>query len=343
MLYSLYPTDPPQAREAVAAAVRAEPGDRFVFTSLHIPESRDLAAFGDYLARLHRDDGFDFCADISPATLSSLGIGLEDIGRLRAWGVRSVRIDFGFDPEQVRRIAAAGGFEVAVNASTADDALLDELDGMPVVGWHNYYPRPETGLSAEFFDRQNALFAARGLPLYSFIPGEVGLRAPLFLGLPTLESHRHRNGYANYLHTRTLHPSARVVCAEGGLHPQHLRWINHYEQTGEVTLPVVSLDPALDHLSGRSLRLRPEGTESSLRIEETRGGAVPERVVNADLRARGSLQVDLPGYGRYAGEVHLMQQDLPLHHLVAFGGNVAQPYLGLVDLLRPGMTVRIEV
>lgn len=197
-------------------------------------------------------------------------------------------------------------------------------------------------MSEEFFDQQNALFASRGREMYSFIPGEVSFRAPLFLGLPTLEAHRHRNAYVTYFQTTARHPPAKVVCAEGVLHLEHLRWINHYEQTGEVTLPLVSVDPSLDYLKGRSWHLRPEGTESSLRIEETRGVAMPERIINADVRARGSLQVDLAGYGRYAGEVHLMRQDRPLNHLEALVGCVAQPYLGLVDVLLPGMTVRFE-
>ena len=341
MLYSLYPTDTDEVRAAVAAAVRAQP-DRLVFTSLHIPESRDLRAFGGYLQGLHASDGFEFCADISPATLDALELGIDDLSLLRTWGVRSVRIDFGFDTAQVRRIAEVGGFDVAVNASTVDASLLDELDGVPLVGWHNYYPRPETGLSEDFFDQQNALFASRGLALYSFIPGEVSFRAPLFLGLPTLETHRHRNAYATYLQTRTRQPAVRVVCAEGVLHDQHLRWITHFERTGEVTLPLVSVDPAVEYLRGRSLRLRPEGTDSSLRIEETRGQAMPERIINADGRVRGSLQVDLAGYGRYAGEVHLMRRDRPLNNLQAFVGSIAQPYLGLVDELRPGVTLRFE-
>ena len=341
MLFSLYPTDTEPARDAVVAAVRSQP-ERFVFTSLHIPESRDLRAFGDYLGELYRSEGFEFCADISPATLEALDLGIDDLGELRTWGVRCVRIDFGFDTAGIRRIARAGGFEVAVNASTVDAALLDELDGVPLVGWHNYYPRPETGLSQAFFDQQNALFASRGLDLYTFIPGEVSFRAPLFLGLPTLEAHRHGNAYVTYLQTRTRHPAARVVCAEGVLHREHVGWITHFEQTGEVTLPLVSLDPALGYLAGRSWRLRPEGTDSAFRIEETRGMGLPERTINADVRARGSLQVDLAGYGRYAGEVQLVRTDRPLNHLQALVGCIAPPYLGLVDVLAPGMTVRFE-
>ena len=342
MYFSLYPTDTDDVRAAVVAAVRDQPEDKLVFTSLHIPESSDLHAFGDYLTQLHHNEGLEFCADISPMTLEALELGIDELGLLRNWGVRSVRIDFGFDTAQVRQTAQVGPFEVAVNASTADASLLDALDGVPAVGWHNYYPRPETGLSEAFFDQQNALFASRGLEVYSFIPGEVSHRAPLFLGLPTLEVHRHRNAYSAYLETHTRHPGVRVVCAEGVLHSEHLRWIAHFERTGEVTLPLVSVAPALRYLQGQAWHLRLEGTESSFRLEETRGATVPQQIINADERGRGSLQVDLPGYGRYAGEVHLMRRDRPLTHLAAFAGCIAQPYLGLVDVLRPGMTVRFE-
>ena len=64
--------------------------------------------------------------------------------------------------------------------------------------------------------------------------------------------------------------------------------------------------------------------------------------LNADHRLRGSLQMDLAGYGRYCGELHLMRVDRPLNHLQARVGEIAAPYAGLIDLLRPGMNVRFS-
>ncbi|MEA5051927.1 MAG: MupG family TIM beta-alpha barrel fold protein [Propionicimonas sp.] len=339
MHFSLYPTDHPQVRADVIEQALTQP-DRLLFTSFHIPESSELTQYGEYLRELHRDHGLTFCGDVSPATLDKLGITLDEIGRLRDWGVTSLRIDYGFGVEQMRQIA--GEFPIAVNASTAGATLLDELAGLDVIGWHNYYPRPETGLETAFYLAQNQLFTDRGLPVHAFIPGEVSFRAPLFAGLPTLEHQRHRNSYRNAVELLTLSPQATIFCAEGTLLPGHLRWITQVEQTGEVTLPLTGIDESVAFLTGRPSRLRVEGTEASFRLEETREARAPSRIVNADQRRRGSLQMDLDGYGRYCGEIQLMRVDRPLNHLQARVAEVASPYVGLVDLLHPGMTVRFE-
>lgn len=339
MLFSLYPTDSPQVREAVIEQVLTQP-EKLLFTSLHIPEADGLAQYGEYLGELHRDHGVTFCGDVSPATLGKLGITLDEIGRLRDRGIACLRIDYGFSPEQIRRIAA--DFPIAVNASTADADLLDDLAGLDVIGWHNYYPRPETGLEVDFYLAQNQLFSDRGLPVHAFIPGEMTFRAPLFAGLPMLEHQRHRTSYRNVVELMTLSPQVKIFCAEGTLLPEHLAWISHFEQTGEVTLPMTGLDESVAFLTERPWHLRVEGAEASLRLEDTRQARTPSRILNADHRLRGSLQMDLDGYGRYCGELHLMRVDRPLNHLQARVGEIAAPYAGLIDLLRPGMNVRFS-
>ncbi len=346
MLFSIYPTDAPETRRRVVEQAAAQPapdgGATLLFTSLHLPESAELDAFGDVLARFHRESGVVYCADISPLTIERLGAGIPDtagLARLAEWGVSMLRIDFGFDAREIVEIAETSGLAIAVNASTADDVLLDALADIPLVGWHNYYPRPETGLTDDFYVSQSARFTDRGLPLFAFLPGESDLRAPLHLGLPTLEVQRHRNAWRNYLQLRRLTPEAVIVCAEGTLLPEHAAWIAHLETTGEVTLPL-SGDASSSFLAGEARRLRVEDAAASFRLEGTRGTPRPERVRNGDTRARGSLQMDLDALGRYAGEVHLMRDDLPLTGGQAWVGEIAGPYRGIVGELRPGMAVR---
>lgn len=340
MLFSLYPTDPVEVRDAVVAAARDNSAEHALFTSLHIPEADDLAAFADHLRTLHERDGLTFCADISPVTLMKLGIGLDEVGVLRDWGVRWVRIDFGFDVADIARIAEVGDFKVALNASTVGDAELDALDGLTLVGWHNYYPRPETGLTADFVRRQNALFAARGLEVFTFIPGELTFRAPLHLGLPMLEEQRHRNAYVNYLQVAQEFPGTTIVFAEGVPLPRHLEWIEHYERTGEITVPLAAIDAAAEFLLEGPWRVRIEETGLSERLEGTRGRPAPASWVNADVRERGSVQMDLPNYGRYAGETHLMLRDAPLDPRQARVAGIAAPYRSVVDRLRLSRLVR---
>ncbi len=340
MFFSLYPTDPPEVRDAVVAAARDHSQEHAVFTSLHIPEAQRLTAFVDDLRDLHKREGLTFCADISPVTLQRLGLGLEDLGQLRDAGVRWVRIDFGFAPDEIARIALTGGFRVAVNASTVTDAELDALSGVDLVGWHNFYPRPETGLTTEFVAAQNALLAQRGRDVFVFLPGERTFRAPLHLGLPMLEEHRHRNAYVTYLHLVDAFPTAHRVFAEGVPHPQHLAWIEHFEATGEVTVPLTGITPAASTLLQGTWRVRIEQTGVSERLEGTRGLTPPTEWINADYRERGSLQMDLDSYGRYAGEVHLMLRDAPLDPRQARIADIAAPYRGVVDRLRLTRTVR---
>lgn len=340
MLFSLYPTDDPGVRDAVVAQALAAAEASEIFTSLHIPESDRLREFGAYLARLHREHGLEFWADISPLTLTKLGIALDEVRALREWGVKGLRIDFGFSTEEILRIASVSGLRIAVNASTTTPEELDALASVDLVGWHNYYPRPETGLGPAFFAAQNALVLERGLDLFSFIPGETSFRAPLHRGLPTLEGQRHRNAYANAAELLALCPRTRIVCAEGTLLPDHAEWVRRLEASGEVTLPLADLDASWSDLLAGTWRVRAEQTGYSQRLEGTRGERLAARGVNADLRRLGSLQMDLPSLGRYAGELHLMSSDRPLDPGQVRVGSVAEPYLGLVSLLAGREVVR---
>jgi hypothetical protein len=270
-----------------------------------------------------------------------LGIGLDGIGLLRDWGVAITRIDFGFAVPDIERIAAAG-FQIAVNASTADAALLDSLSSVRPAGWHNYYPRPETGISADFYLRQNNLFTARGLDLYSFIPGEISFRAPLHMGLPMLEEQRQANSYLAYVRLKSLCPLTSVVCAEGAILPEHARWIETFDRTGDLTLPLTGVDNAAKFLSERPWRVRVEETDYSWRLEETRSNRLPDRFLNAAARYLGSIQMDLPGVGRYQGEINIMRRDLPLSCHQARVAEIARPYEPLVECVRPGQNVIFE-
>lgn len=339
MFFSLYPTDSDAVRDAVVAQAD-EVGASTLFTSLHMPESDDLRRFGAWLERQHRERGVTYWADVSPATLERLGLGVDDAGLLARWGITGLRIDYGLAPEQARRLAQAGPFRIAINASTVDEVELDALADLEPVGWHNFYPRPETGLDAHFYRAQSALFVERGLEVVSFVPGETTLRAPLHLGLPTLERHRGRPSYAAAMELRRLCPQTQLCCAEGTLLPEHVGWWQHVERTGEITLPLVGVDAAAEFLLDATWTLRPEQTGVSQRLEGTRGRPLPARVRNGSTRASGSLQMDLDRYGRYAGEVHVMVADRPLDPGQVRVADVAAPYASLVSGLEGRDRVR---
>ena len=82
---------------------------------------------------------------------------------------------------------------VQVNASTLtrkdledlrkNGAQLDHIDSL-----HNFYPRPHTGLALDYFKTQTDRLHACGLSVGAFVASQAGQRAPLYEGLPTLDS-----------------------------------------------------------------------------------------------------------------------------------------------------------
>ncbi|MDR1470060.1 MAG: MupG family TIM beta-alpha barrel fold protein [Spirochaetaceae bacterium] len=340
MLWCVYPTDEVSAREMVFDQAQKY-GGNVLFTSLHIPESEGLKAYVDYLREKH-EKGFTFFADIAPLTLKRLDISVDDLRDLRQAGIVGLRIDFGFSHAEIKRIAESG-LRIAVNASCVTEADIEALALPDLAGWHNYYPRPETGLSRDFFLAQSALFKERGLPLYSFIPGERQFRAPLFMGLPMLETQRYKNAYRNFLEIAYLSPESAVVCAEGTLYEEHASWIQQYEQEGVLTVPLASVDGALKKtLFDREFTVRPELTGISLRLEGTRGVVKPEKALQGETRARGSIQMDGALWGRYEGELHLMQKDMPLDPRSIRVAEIPDPYKAIAGFIRPRQKIRFH-
>jgi hypothetical protein len=192
---SFYLQDPHAETQIIHAA---NLGVMRAFTSLHIPEEKgDLVKRMIRLLKLAEDYGMEIHADVSLNTLDHLGINkFTDLWPL---GIKGIRLDDGFDKETV--ISLSKVFSLSLNASTLnEDELLavlgDGVEPESLIAWHNFYPRPETGLEEEFFHEQNRMFKKYGIPIFAFIPGAGSKRGPLHEGLPTLEKHRLMNPYA---------------------------------------------------------------------------------------------------------------------------------------------------
>jgi hypothetical protein len=339
MFFSVYPTDKIQDIHSVLEMALSQ-NLKLVFTSLHIPESSDLKRYMSFLKEMHISKGFSFFADISPLTLEKLGLRIKNLNSLIEAGIAGLRIDFGFNIENIRQIAS-NGFKIALNASIAQEDIIDALIDFNPIGWHNYYPRPETGINEIFFENQTSLFTKRGLPVYTFIPGEKNLRAPLFFGLPTLESHRYKNVYRNYMEFALKYPNIKVFCAEGCIHQKHLDWISEYENYNVITLPVFCTDSRIHKILEKNIfTIRYEQTDCSFRLENTRSKIKIHKKIQNEIRNKGSLQMDTEQFGRYHGEIHIMKKDMPLHPYIDHIADIADSYKIILDFLRGGEKVR---
>jgi hypothetical protein len=134
-----------------------------------------------------------------------------------------------------------------------------------------------------------------------------------------------------------------VVCAEGTLYEEHASWIRRYEQEGVFTVPLASVDGALEKtLFDREFTVRPERSDASWRLENTRGAMKPDKVIQGETRARGTVQMDTAAWGRYEGELHIMQKDMPLDFRSVRVAEIPDPYKAAVGFIRPHEKIRFD-
>ncbi|MBM7692281.1 hypothetical protein JOC77_001711 [Peribacillus deserti] len=320
-----------------------------IFTSLHIPEDNP-STFKELLAALGsqaRELGMELIADVSPKSLIHLGLTFENLHQIVDWGVSGLRIDYGIEAEAIAKLS--GVMKIALNASTIDDELYSQLkaSGLKeenVEAWHNYYPRPETGLNKEEFIEHNKWLISLGFTVMAFVPGDEHLRGPLFKGLPTLEDHRGLSPFTAYLDLMHDCYVSKVIIGDKSLRENTLRKFTQYNQ-GILELNI-HLWEGLPDPEQQIVRLlhknRMDAARDVIRSEPSRiytadkGLSIPPREPHA--RKIGSITIDNKDYGRYQGELQIVKRTLPMDPKVNLAGTVVEEDIELIKYLYAGKT-----
>lgn len=324
--------------------ISAFPAGSNIFTSLHIPEDQN----SDYIYSvqrmcdwLYRKD-YQVIADVSPRTLSYLHC--EDwIGLLKQYKISRLRIDYGLPLEE--SVVLARRFPIAINASTiSPDALLPLLNGKEnLLAIHNFYPRPETGLSVENFSKRNIQFHQMGLEVYSFIPGDLQRRSPLYAGLPTLERDRFFPPFVAF--ALSAQETDGILVGDIGLSSKQLDWIRHYQQEDIVTIPVQPFTNSVECFH-KTYTVRVDSPKTSWRLEESREYASIGRPIlpeNIRPRVQGCITMDNILYKRYAGEMQIVTSELPANPRVNVIGKIPKEYHSLLNMPMMGKRLRFMV
>jgi uncharacterized protein len=329
----------------------ADQGGTQVFTSLHIPEVPLAGAVAQLqdLTRIAGEHGLQTVADIAPKALAGLGSSMDDLSVVRRMGLAGIRLDYGFAPAEVARIASNSlGIRVVLNASTVDPAFLRatmEAGANPdlLEGCHNYYPRPETGLSMASFLRSSRVFKQFGLRVSAFVPGTGARRGPLHEGLPTVE--RHRSAEAGRAAAELLATGVvdTVLFGDPWAKLSELDWVSAVARAEGVMLRV-RLEPQLSELE-RNIALnfvqenRPDSAECVIRSTASRAYAAQGPAIepfNTAPRPVGAVTIDNKGYLRYSGELQIAIVDLPADPRVNVVGQVIPDDLGLLRWVEGG-------
>lgn len=322
---------------------------RGIFTSIHIPEDDD----SKYLARLQKlgkfakENKMELMVDISGNALQKLGFTYEDVTPLQEIGLTGIRMDYGISMEMIAQISRK--MDVALNASTITKHDLDQLkkyeaDFNKMEAWHNYYPRPETGLAKEHFCSQNKWLKQAGFTVMSFVPGDGNKRGPLYKGLPTLEKQRDVHPLAAALELMKDCFVDKIYIGDPGIEESTLEQFKLYLQKKTLKFHAIPEQKSsyLHRFDGIHIN-RVDDARDVIRSAESRMQEVTriEKEITGE-RPVGSITIDNEKYGRYMGEMQITKRDLSADEKVNVVGKIVKKDLSLLKYCEPGQTFQIE-
>lgn len=326
-----------------------ESGFDRIFTSLHIPEE-DASLYRDRLVRLGnwtRGKNVSLYADISGEALKSMGFSfsLNDLNELKEMGVTGLRMDYGIKTSVIAETSKI--IKVALNASTIDTHVLQELAETGahfhnLIAWHNYYPRPETGLGKKEFIGKNKWLKEEGFQVAAFVPGDGMLRGPLFEQLPTLETHRYKHPLASAIELTETCFVDDVYIGDPSLDLKTRMQFSLYQKEENLLLYAEIEESPIGRIEGVHQN-RPDPARDVFRSSngrlENKEQIVPQKTIE---RLKGSITLDNELYGRYQGEMQVVRVDLPADVKVNVVGRVRKKDWPLLRWLGPNQKIEIR-
>ncbi|MEK4874358.1 MupG family TIM beta-alpha barrel fold protein [Bacillus sp. FSL W8-0102] len=348
---SIYLSDSISRHEGYIAKMKSA-GFTSIFTSLQIPEENpDLFVKRlKELGKLAKKYGMELTVDISPKSLQRLGCTWESIDQLTSWGLTGLRIDYGISEEIMVELSRK--MKIALNASTLTKEGMKRLKSLGlcmenIEAWHNYYPRPETGLDRNDFSQQNDWLQKEGILVAAFIPGDEEKRGPLYSGLPTLEDHRRSSPFLAYLDLKINESVDKILIGDVRISEKALEQFSAFNQNIILlrAKPFVKNDILQKDMTVVQTN-RVDAARDVIRSQESReNGLVGKPLlepIHTIARKKGSITVDNLLYGRYRGEIQIVKRDLPADEKVNVIGKVIDEDLSLLPFIKGGTKFKIK-
>ncbi|MDN6626683.1 MAG: MupG family TIM beta-alpha barrel fold protein [Pisciglobus halotolerans] len=321
-----------------------------IFTSLHIPEE-DASLYSKRLVKLGtwaKEYQMELVADVSGNALETMGLSLNDPMGILAAGVTALRVDFGFSNQEIAKVSH--NIDVALNASTINEEDVQELvtykaDFKRLTAFHNYYPRPDTGLEKAAFSKKNKWLHSMGFQVAAFVPGNKQLRGPLYQHLPTLESHRVKNPLASSIELKRDCFVDHVYIGDPSIDTFTVQQFEAYEKEKLIRLRVETKRPSqmTEFILGKHQNRR-DPAKNVIRSAEARN-KLTETVKpnhNDATRLIGCVTVDNCLYGRYMGETQVVITPLPADKKVNVEARVVEEDRDLLACIEAGTFFLLE-
>lgn len=288
-----------------------------IFSSLHIPED-DTSLYSERLKALGeiaKKEKMKLMIDISGEALQRAGLSFDHLDELLELGVTGLRMDYEISNELISK--ASHQIDIGLNASTITEKDIEELtffnaDFSRFEAWHNYYPRPETGLSDHFFREKNSWLKKVGFQVFAFVSGNKKLRGPLYEGLPTLEKHRYINPFAAAIELEKHFFVDAIYIGDPSIDARTMNQFGFYIIENRLLIEIENINSKYyEYVLGKHEN-RQDDAKDVVRSANARFGKIPQIVPEIiKERKKGSVTVDNQLYGRYMGEIQLTKHDLP--------------------------------
>ena len=314
----------------------ASMGLKKFFTSTQIPEAMtDVERFYDEFTAIIGaavDNDFDIILDVNADNI--IAFDFEEF---------ALRLDDGFDIGQVADLSRI--HKIQLNASIMTEDFLKALRNLDadfnnISALHNYYPRVNTGLDNYYFSDQNKMLHDFGLTVGAFVSSFDGIRRPpLGEGLTTLEMTRNFSTdlAARYL---TALGADYVMIGDGQPTDEELKALAELK-SDEIVIHarLLTLDPISIDLLSKTFTSRPEVSRSVIRAVEGRKylSQADKKIApdeTAVERTYGCVTIDNERFGRYMGEVQIVEDILPADARVNVAAKISEDENGLVSCIK---------
>lgn len=318
-------------------------GYRTIFTSLQIPEESDdnKILYFETLCDFLRDEEMTFIIDIHPRLLTQeLYSYLENI----KFGTFIIRVDDQLNKQLIHEIHQHNLF-CCLNASTITKPMLEEIYADNQIHrlyyCHNYYPRPDTGLSIGFVNYQNQLIRRfdKYAKVFAFISGSE-YRGPLYKGLPTVETHRHLH-CLNAAQSLINSGIDDIIVGDTSISLSDAKKLSSMLNQSHFKL---RLSTYLTEFSDQLFQVhtsRIDAPENVIRSKESRARnqlLIEQIDSNSPIRHKGTVTIDNYLNGRYQGELQIIKSSLPSHPHVNQIAQISDQDLDTLSLIQPGDT-----
>lgn len=343
---SFYPTlGMGEAAKQLESAIQA--GCKDLFTSLHLPEgTNDDWVEMKQLFKKAKQNGIRICCDVSPATFKQLGASPSNLDPFFELGIFTLRLDYGFTMEDIITISKHPDITIVVNSSdlTENQFLTMIEKGIQVSKLtviHNFYPRPETGMSLDYYREKNKFYKSHGVRTGGFIPSHNEPRGPMKAGLPSIEAHRYAP--VSVAVAEMIADDLTDIIYFGDPSPAEQDW-QTAQNVIDGTIPLrveweMPLNDELVPILERTHTSRRDFAELVIRSTYSTAYPKPTGIKlspnNTVERPIGTVTIDNADYGRYVGELQITKKDLQSDTRVNVIGRVVAEDRPLLSYVGP--------